>query len=534
MLYFYGANALSMKQISINSNGLTFIAALLFGISAITHAQTPLVIDIDLSQKAQTIQNFGASGCWFSEPIGLYWPDSTKERMAELLFSKATDKQGNPKGIGLSAWRFNIGAGTAEQGDSSGIKAINRRVECFLNADGTYNWNKEQGYLWFIKKAQQYKIENLIAFVNSPPVFYTKNGLGYKTIKDVHTNLKNDRYGAYANFLTEVLLHFDKEQIHFDFISPVNEPQWQWYDKFGEATQEGSPFTNSEIFKVVKLLDQSIGDKKLSTQILIPEAGMLTYLYSTPKGSETGSQVQQFWSAASPYYIGNLKHVSKFVAAHGYFTENGDQSTVDIRKKIADTTRKFGVEYWQSEYSMLADGFREGNKEKRTGFDCAMFLAKLIHHDLVDGNASAWQFWNSWEPGKADFDTRYYLLALNPSADFKSGTFSITKNLWALGHYSRFIRPGMVRIKLPEINDKDVLVSAWSGQKKLVVIIINNSIATNIIALHLPAGRFRKSYQPYITTAASADNLKHYPECRADQPIRLEPRAIYTLLFSEK
>jgi hypothetical protein len=62
---------------------------------------------IDLKRKAQTIENIGASGAWYSELIGKNWPTAKKERMAELLFSKSFDSSGNPLGIGLSAWRLN-------------------------------------------------------------------------------------------------------------------------------------------------------------------------------------------------------------------------------------------------------------------------------------------------------------------------------------------------------------------------------------------------------------------------------------------
>lgn len=496
-------------------------------------AQTPVAVTINLDRKAQTIQNFGASGCWFSDPVGRYWADSVKKQMAELLFSKATDKRGNPKGIGLSAWRFNIGAGTAEQGDSSGIKDVNRRVECFLNADGTYNWNKEQGYLWFTKQARDYGVENLIAFVNSPPVYYTQNGLGYKTTKNVYANLKADKYDAYAGFLAEVIAHFDKEHIHFKYISPVNEPQWDWYNTFGNGSQEGSPYTNEEIYKVVKTLNQALTNHKLSTQILMPEAGALNYLYSSPANSKTGSQMQNFWNTGSAGYVGNLKSVSRFVAGHGYFTETSDQEIASIRQRVADTAKKYKVEYWQSEYSMLGDGFKEGNKGDRSAFDCALFLAKLIHHDLTAGNASAWQFWNSWEPGKADTNTRYYLLALNPSPGFKSGTFTITKNLWALGHFSRFIRPGMSRIELAS-PDKDLLTSAYYGQKKLVLVIINNSADKKKMQLNVPSGRFHKTYRPYVTTAAGNDNMKLYPSGDLNSVLNIEPRAIYTLVIDEQ
>ncbi|MGZ3872618.1 MAG: glycoside hydrolase [Mucilaginibacter sp.] len=493
-------------------------------------AQEPVTINIDLSRKAQTIQNIGASGCWFSEPIGKYWPDSTKQRMAELLFSKETYRDGSPKGIGLSAWRFNIGAGTAEQGDSSGIKDANHRVECFLNADGSYSWNKEQGYLWFTKQAQHYGVENLIAFVNSPPVHYTQNGLGYKTKKDAHANLKADKYDAYAGFLAEVLAHFERENIHFNFISPVNEPQWDWYDKFGQAKQEGSPYTNHEIYRVVSTLDQALTEKKLSTQILIPEAGMLTYLYSTPVNSETGSQIQQFWQPGNPYYLGALRHVSKFVAGHGYFTDGPNSAA--IRQKVADTAKKYGVEYWQSEYCMLGEGFKEGSKDKRTAFDCALFLAKLIHHDLVEGNASAWQFWNSWEPGKADYNTLYYLLALTPSADFRAGSFEITKNLWAMGQFSRFIRPGMVRINLDDAEDKGLLVSAYYGGGHMAVVVINNSMAAKAIRLKVPGGKFRKAYSYYITTDDVNNNMKRAAG-RLNDMLNIQPRSIYTLVMND-
>ena len=517
---------------NVNAVRFAFIFFLIQACLTNVWAQTPVTIAINLDNKAQTIQNFGASGCWFSDPVGLYWADTTKKRMAELLFSKEMDNQGNPKGIGLSAWRFNIGAGTAEQGDSSGIKDVNRRVECFLNADGTYNWNKEQGYQWFTKQARDYGVEDLIAFVNSPPVYYTQNGLGYKTTKDAYANLKADKYDAYANFMAEVLAHFEQQNIHFKYISPVNEPQWDWYNKFGGGSQEGSPYTNDEIYKVVKSLDRALTDKQLSSQILIPEAGMLNYLYSNPKNSKTGSEIQHFWSADSSLYLGNLKHLSKFIAGHGYFTDNNEQNITDIRKHVADTAKKYKVEYWQSEYSMLGDGFKEGEKGERSGFDCALFLAKLIHHDLTEGNASGWQFWNSWEPGKADLNTRYYLLALNPSADFKSGSFATTKNLWALGHFSRFIRPGMVRINLAEA-DKELLTSAYYGEKKLVIVVINKSANSKQLHLNISNRQFKR-YKTYITTATTSDNMKLYPGGTIKNVLTIQPKAIYTLVMDEK
>ncbi|MDQ4141991.1 MAG: beta-glycosidase [Bacteroidota bacterium] len=499
----------------------------------------PIIITIDTQKQAQTIDNFGAAGCWYAEGIGKYWPAQKKERIAELLFSREQDAQGNPKGIGLSAWRFNIGGGTAEQGDKSGIKDVNRRVESFLKPDGTYDWSKQAGYTWFVQKAKNYGVEKLIAFSNTPPVQMTKNGLGFKTEKDFRSNLKPDQYDAYTNFLTEVLQHYEKEGLRFDYISPVNEPQWDWTGKIGEAKQEGSPWRNGEIARVVKNLDNALEKKMLPTQIIMPEAAKLTFLYGDT--THSSRQVQQFFGKNSSLNLSNLKHLPKLVVGHSYFTDEGDKETVAIRQQLADTVSKYGVQFWQSEYSMLADGFREGVKSRRSAMDCGLFLAKIIHQDLTVANAAAWQFWNAFEPGKPDFDTRYYLIALQPNPTHSDGEFFPTKNLWALGHYSLFIRPGMRRLL---INRSDNLTPVAAAQKvmissfvdnagKLVVVAINYEPEARSLQLNLKNYPKGVTYKRYVTTAAPEENLKLYPSGKLTQAIALPARSITTLVVNK-
>ena len=500
---------------------------------------TPLIISIDPNNKAQTIDNFGAAGCWYAEGIGKHWPSEKKERIAELLFSRDQENSGQPKGIGLSAWRFNIGGGTTEQGDGSGIKDVNRRVESFLNPDGTYNWNKQIGYTWFVKKAKQYNVEKLIAFSNTPPVHFTQNGLGFKTVKDYRSNLKLDKYEAYTDFLAEVIQHFKEQGLGFDFISPVNEPQWDWSGTIGEAKQEGSPWQNAEISRVVKALDISLERKKLTTQIILPEAAKLTFLYGDT--THSSRQVQQFFNPNSNNSVSNLKHVPKLVVGHSYFTDDGDQATIAIRKHVADTTARYGVEFWQSEYSLLADGFREGTKARRTAMDCGLFLAKIIHQDLTVANASAWQFWNAFEPGKPDFDTRYYLISLQPNANHTNGEFFPTKNLWALGHYSLFIRPGMYRVNTRRSDNltpveaaQKVMVSAYAGEKgKMVVVAINYESEAQNVKLDVKNLKKETTYKRYVTTANPQDNLKPYPAGKLNQPVSLPPRSITTFVLQD-
>ncbi len=500
----------------------------------------PLIVKIDVKNKVQRIDNFGAAGAWFSEGIGKTWPTKNREQLAEWLFSKELDASGNPKGIGLSAWRFNIGGGTAEQGDSSGITDFRKRVECFLKPDGIYDWNKQSGYIWFTKKAQAYGVENLIAFSNTPPVQFTKNGLGYKTEKDYKSNLKPDKYDAYADFLTTVLKHFDKEGLHFNYISPVNEPQWDWSHTYGTAKQEGSPWRNEEISRVVRALDKSLVKNHLSSKILITEAGQLDYLYAKP--GSAGKQTQVFFDKSSALQLNGLSHLPKIIGGHSYFTDKGDSSRIAIRKHVADTTGKYGVDFWQTEYSMLADGYKEGKTGKIPGIDCALFLSKVIHDDLLYGNAKAWQLWNSWEPGSPDFDTRYYVIALNPSnKEYTDGTVSDTKNLWALGHYSRFVRPGMHRLNITR-NDqltpvqiaRDIMVTAYTDEKKIVLVVINYTSEPRTLKPEIQNVKHAKSFAQYVTTSEKGVNMQFSKGADIGKGAVLPQRSITTIVLDKK
>jgi len=478
---------------------------------------------IHINNTAQTIRNIGASACWYAEEIGSQWPQADKQRLVELLFSREVDVHGQPKGIGLSAFRFNIGAGTAEQGDSSGIPEAAHRVECFLSPNGTYNWTKQKGYVWMLQQAKKYSVENLIAFVNSPPVQFTKDGLGYKLAKDYTSNLQPGAYTAYANFLATVVKHFDSAGLHFNYISPVNEPQWDWSGVPGSAKQEGSPWTNAEIYNTIKNVSQSLLTQKLTTKILMPEAATLSYLYEGP--GNAGKQLAAFYNPASPLYVGSLDNITPYVEGHGYFTEVGDAHTIQVRTRLRDSLKQYnqGLEYWQSEYCMLGDGFREGGKTgRRSAMDCALFLAKIIHTDFTAGNATAWHYWNSFEPGHADSNTLYYLVALNRNrAKDTVNRYTITKNAWVLGHYSLFIRPGMQRVETTRddgLDDvaaaQDVMVSAYRDvhRNNLVINVINYTAQAKSINLQLQGltGKALRLSNRYVTSAKQGDDLKPY------------------------
>src|SRR5687767_4411275 len=104
------------------------IKIVLLCLSITAKAQVP--ITYDTKDRHQTIRHFGASDAWACQFAG-NWPEAKKNAMADWLFSMDTLKDGSAKGIGLTMWRYNIGAGSAAQGDSSGIKDEWRRAAAF-------------------------------------------------------------------------------------------------------------------------------------------------------------------------------------------------------------------------------------------------------------------------------------------------------------------------------------------------------------------------------------------------------------------
>jgi O-glycosyl hydrolase len=442
-----------------------------------------LKVNINENDMFQTMDGFGASDAWRCQFVGQNWPNEKKERIAELLFSKELDDKGNPKGIGLSLWRFYIGAGTSEQGNDSDIKNDWRRGESFIDAEGNYDWTKQEGQQWFLNKAKSYGVDKFLAFSISAPVQWTKNGKGYNgDNKDGEINLKPEHFADYAQFMVEFLKHFKSEGIPFDYLSPINEPQWDWE----KTSQEGTPATNDNILKLTELLNSGIEENNLSTKIVIAEAADLRWLYSNYGKPERGNQIDYFFSKKKP-----IKNLDNTISGHSYFTTWPVDSLIAIRQKLNNKLAHYpNLNYWQSEFCILEKSDDIGGGSKRDlGMDTALYVARVIHADLTLANASSWQWWTALS--RADFkDGLIYIDTGNennlyePEPLKNDGVFHDSKLLWALGNYSRFVKPDMVRIKVSlnkDISFKEqydnVMVSAYVNNEtsEIVIVAINYS-----------------------------------------------------------
>ena len=480
---------------------------------------------IETSQPRQTIRHFGASDAWSIQFIGLWDNEAEQEKIADWLFSTENDSQGQPKGIGLSVWRFNLGAGSAEQGRESQINP-GTRTECFLTKDGTYDWTKQSGQRKFIRMAKQRGVPHFLAFLNSAPVYFTQNGLATNTGRDGTINLKDDCYDDFARFMATSLKGLEEQEgIHFDYLCPVNEPDghWNWLG----PKQEGSPATHREIARLARETSKALTEQGLNTQILMDESSDIRCLLGIHETDwQRGNTISTFFSPDSTLtYVGNLPNVPHLVAAHSYWTNTPIPYMKKVREQLREECKKYGIKFWQTEICIMGNDTEIGGGQ---GYDftmkTALYVARVIHHDLTYADAESWSWWRACGGNYRDGLIRVYE---------REQRARDSKLLWALGNFSRFIRPGAVRYEVSSPKQEDpfgLMVSAYQNEDgKWVCVAINYSDKPQDFKLSF-SDKKKHSWQIYRTSDAEGENLKPIGICK--EKTQLSARSIST--FVEK
>jgi len=152
-------------------------------------------------------------------------------------------------------------------------------------------------------------------------------------------------------------------------------------------------------------------------------------------------------------------------------------------------TEMSGVKWWPEQGTGMG-GSLTGSATIANGVS----VAGWIHDALTTGQASAWLWW--WYQATGTDDNEGLIL--------KSGTD--TKRRYVLGNYSKFVRPGYVRVDVTGSVPAGVLLSAYKGSDGTVVVVaINKNTSSTSVPITIAGGTTPASLTPWVTSMT--DNL---------------------------
>jgi hypothetical protein len=237
----------------------------------------------------------------------------------------------------------------------------------------------------------------------------------------------------YAEMACATLKHLqDKHKLEPDYWSVLNEP--------GNGGRPGSPKLYADLTAAT---GRRIHKEGFKTRMSGPEC-------VTPR------QVDGYMKAmaAAP---GALEHFAQ-ITYHLY----GDPLTVEHRRTIRDWARRLKVTAAQTEWMEQKD----------------LAVAEHVFLCLTEADAVAWE--------------RY---AWDVATNLGTQSFRRKSTAWYVRQYSRFIRPGSVRVKMESPTGRVKPVAFLSPRNKPVLVLLNTDAAAWAVTIaNLPAGRYEHGH----------------------------------------
>jgi glucuronoarabinoxylan endo-1,4-beta-xylanase len=255
----------------------------------------------------------------------------------------------------------------------------------------------------------------------SPPAEWKDNGMTQNggSLLDAHR-------ADWANRLATFAANLAAQGVPLVAISAQNEPNYR-------ATWDTCIYTPAQMVTFVRdFLGPALDAQGLSVPVMAPET----------QGWD------QFARYADPLMADSSTHTMLGpIATHHYGGTPFDYAPAKAAGKVL----------WQTEVSddKLTDEF-DGT------IDSGLRVAQMIHDNLVKGQVSAWHYW--W---------------LMPGTGGGNGALTQSMQLlpraYAMGNWSRFVRPGFVRVAATPVVQDYLHVSAFHDPAggRIVVVVIN-------------------------------------------------------------
>ncbi|HET9054750.1 MAG TPA: hypothetical protein VFM90_11280, partial [Cyclobacteriaceae bacterium] len=182
-----------------------------------------------------------------------------------------------------------------------------------------------------------------------------------------------------------------------------------------------------------------------------------------------------------------------------------------------------GKEIWMTEYLMNLNTGNAGapawtSYSEETIWNETLQMLNTVHQSMMH-NWNAYIWW---------YLKRYYSFI----GDGTNGTVSgeVLKRGYAFSHFSKFVRPGYVRIKT-EFQQSNVLISAYKGENKTVVVFINSETTPlNNISLKI-VGKTPTSATMYVTTSSVNRSSTDLQPQDGNLILALSPKSVTTVVM---
>jgi glucuronoarabinoxylan endo-1,4-beta-xylanase len=262
-----------------------------------------------------------------------------------------------------------------------------------------------------------------------------------KSNNDVNNGgtLNDANYGDYANYLESFVTYMQNGGVSLYAISMQNEPDWV-------TTYESCAWTAAQMDTWV-----ANNSSVLTTKLIMPEAAGFNTALSNP-------------ALDDPNAVGHIA----IIAGHLY-----GSSPSYYAKAVS-----LGKDVWMTEHAF-----------SDTGIAGALKLAKEVHDSMTTASYDAYVWWwlQNWTGGGY----------LNGLLDEQN---NITLNGYAMGQFSKFIRPGYVRANATNNPSGSVYVSAYKGSGHYVIVAINLG-TTDVRQPFVIQNQTVTSMTPYRTSA---------------------------------
>jgi len=149
-------------------------------------------------------------------------------------------------------------------------------------------------------------------------------------------------------------------------------------------------------------------------------------------------------------------------------------------------------EVWRTEMSGVRHWPEQGPS---TDINNGVAVAGWIHSALTVGEASAWLYW--WYEAYYENDNEGLARVQNSN--------TIAKRYYAMGNYSKFVRPGYTAVALTGNENAELLMSAYKSPEDTTVVIvaINKGTADASPKIGFAGGTAPATCTPHVTSASS-------------------------------